>query len=90
MSHTKVKTTYSVPGAYGSTETKILYCHHNHSSDFTVFFDEDGSEMRMFFHSWKENDNLWDAMQRLWFPFKDKWGEELKEGVEYYTEIPNK
>jgi len=23
-------------------------------------------------------------MQRLWYPFEDKWGGALKEGVEYY------
>jgi len=31
---------------------------------------------------------LWNAMERLWFPFKDKWGEELKDKVEYYYKAP--
>lgn len=47
MSHTRVKTTYSVEGAYGSTETVSLYCHHNHCSDYTSFYDEDGKSTIM-------------------------------------------
>ena len=87
MSHTRVKTTYNVQGNYGSTETKTLYCHHNHSSDYVVFYDEDGSITQMCFNEWETNNNLWDAMNRLWYPFKDKWGtSELKDGVKYYTD----
>ena len=88
MSHTRVKTTYSVQGIYASTETKTLYCHHNHSSDYTVFYDEDGSVTQMSFGEWEKGNNLWDAMERLWFPFKDKWYGELKDGVEYYYKAP--
>ena len=62
MSHTRVKTTYSVEGAYGSTDTEELYCHHNHSADYTVFYNKDGSEVRMMFHDWVTGDNLYDAM----------------------------
>jgi hypothetical protein len=38
----------------------------------------------MSFADWESGHDLWDAMQKLWFPFKDEWGEELKDGVEYY------
>lgn len=88
MSHTKVKTTYSVEGAYASTETKTLYCHHDHCCDYTTFHNEDGSIVQMCFGEWETGNDLWDAMQRLWFPFKDKWDGELKDGVEYYLKPP--
>ena len=88
MSHTRVKTTYSVAGAYGSTETKTLYCHHVHSGDCVTFYDEDGSVMAMAFESWITGDDLWDAMNRLWYPFKDEWNGQLKDGVEYYSKAP--
>jgi hypothetical protein len=42
----------------------------------------------MCFGEWVTGDDLWDAMERLWFPFKDKWGEELKDKVEYYFKTP--
>jgi hypothetical protein len=89
MSHTKVKTTYSVEGAYASTETKTLYCHHNHSSDYATFYDEDGSTTIMCFGEWETGNDLWDAMNRLWFPYKGEWGRsELKDGVEHYVKAP--
>ena len=87
MSHTRVKTTYSIESYFGGTEKRNLYCHHNHSCDFQTFHDEDGSITSMAFKDWDKN-NLWDAMERLIYPFKDKWGEELKEGVEYYGKAP--
>lgn len=88
MSHTRVMTTYSEPGMYGSTETVELYCHHNHSTDDTTFYWKDGDVVTMSFSSWERGNDLWDAMNRLWFPFKDKWGGELKEGVSYYFTAP--
>lgn len=88
MSHTRVKTTYSVMGAYGSTETQTLYCHHNHSCDITTFYNEDGSVATMCFEDWYKGNDLWDAMNRLWYPFKDTWGGELKDKVEYYRQAP--
>ena len=88
MSHTRVKTTYETEGVYAYTEVHTLYCHHNHSCDIITFYDEDGEVVHMSFQEWSMNHNdLWDAMNRLWFPYKDKWGGELKDGVEYYTEI---
>jgi len=88
MSHTRVKTTYSVEGAYGSTETEELYCDHNHSCDCITFYDKKGNVQSMVFCSWVSGNNLWDAMQRLWFPFKGEWGKELNDGVEYYFKGP--
>lgn len=87
MSHTRVKATYESEGAYGGTEEHVLYCHHNHSCDVTCFYDEDGEVASMDFGEWSRGKDKWDVMQKLWFPFKDKWGDELLEGVEYYIEI---
>ena len=89
MSHLRVKTTYEVEGAYGSTETRELYCHHNHSCDCVTFHGKNGEVESMAFCDWSTNNNdLWDAMNRLWLPFKKDWGGELKEGVEYYYKEP--
>ena len=88
MSHTRVKTTYSVEGAYASTETIPLYCHHNHSCDITSFYHDDGSLVQMCFGEWESGNDLWDAMLRLDFPYKDEWGGELKDNVEYYHKGP--
>lgn len=85
MSHTRVKTTYSEEGEWGSTRKRTLYCHHNHSCDCTTYFNEDGDVASMAFCDWVNGDDLWDAMERLMYPFKDKWGGALKEGVEYWT-----
>jgi hypothetical protein len=88
MSHTRVKTTYSIEGGYGGTDTVELYCHHNHICDCTTFHNKDGSVTSMAFCDWESGNDLWDAMQRLWFPFKDKWDGELKDNVEYYFKAP--
>lgn len=42
----------------------------------------------MVFEEWSNGNDLWDAMNRLWFPYKGKWGEELKDNVEYYGVAP--
>jgi len=90
MSSTKVKTTYNVQGSYGSTETRILYCHHHNSTDNVIFYDENGDIAIMFFNEWITGNDLWDAMNRLWYPYKGKWGQsELKDNVEYYIEEPH-
>lgn len=88
MSHTRVMTRYSVEGAYGSTEKVELYCHHNHSCDCTTFYDKNGEVVSMAFCDWETGNDLWDAMNRLWFPFKGEWGGELKDGVEHYFTAP--
>lgn len=89
MSHTRVKTTYSEEGLWGNTETKELFCHHNGVTDSVVFYTseyEDGEDIPcMVFDEWESRNNKWDAMQRLWFPYKEEWGGELKDGVEYYS-----
>lgn len=88
MSHTKVKTTYQVEGPYGSSEERVLYCHHNHTCDYMTFYDSDGQVQEMFFQEWSEGNDLWDAMIRLWSPFDGDWGQKLREGVEYYEGEP--
>ena len=88
MSHTRVKTTYSVQGSYGGTDKVELYCHHNHSCDITTFYNPDGTLAEMVFSEWITGDDLWDAMNRLMYPFEDKWGGDLKDGVEYYSIEP--
>jgi len=88
MSHTRVKTTYSVEGPYASTETKDLYCWHNHSNDIVAFYydQEETVTVDMVFAEWESGNDLWDAMQRLWFPYKEKWHGELKDNVEHYLQ----
>ena len=71
-------------GSYGGTDTEELYCHHNHSSDCTYFYNKRGNLVKMSFEDWEKGNDLWDAMNRLWSPFKDEWGGELKDGVEFY------
>jgi len=85
MSHTRVKTKYAEEGAYASTEYRTLYCHFNHSCDCVTFYDEKGRVESMNFCSWESGNDLWDAMNRLWFPFKEEWGKELLDGVEYWS-----
>ncbi len=86
MSHTRVKTTYSIEGKYGSTDTVELYCHHNHSNDITVFYDNNKQTVDMVFGQWDTGNDLYDAMERLMFPFKEVWNGELKDNVEYYRD----
>ena len=88
MSHTRVKTTFEQEGNYGSTEVVEIYCHYNHSCDITMFHYKDGSIVEMTFQSWASGKDKWDAIQRLWFPFKEEWNGELLEGVEYYGKAP--
>ena len=88
MSHTRVKTTYSLQGSFAGTDKVELYCHHNHTCDTTTFYNSDGTVAEMIFSEWVSGDDLWDAMNRLMFPFQDKWGGTLKGGVEYYSIEP--
>jgi hypothetical protein len=87
MGHTRVKTTYAIEGAYASSETHTLYCHHSHVADIVTFHDKDGGLTQMVFQEWETGNDLWDAVNRLWFPYKGEWGGELKDGVSYYSEI---
>ncbi|KKK54268.1 hypothetical protein LCGC14_3086470, partial [marine sediment metagenome] len=54
----------------------------------SAVFDKDGDVVSMAFHLWSLGNDLWDAMNRLSFPFKDEWGGELLDGVEYYHKGP--
>lgn len=84
MSHTRVKTKYQEQ-VDRYLEERTLYCHHNHSADIVSFYGQDGYTIKLCFDDTTEN-NLWDAINRLIFPYKDKWGDELLEDVEYYNE----
>ncbi len=88
MSHLRVKTSYKQEGIYGSTEVKFLYCDHNNTCNCVTFYDEDGHIPSMSFCEWVPGNDLWDAMNRLWYPFKDDWFGDLKDGVEYYYKGP--
>jgi len=84
MSHTRVKTKYNERGPYGSVNERTLYCHHNHCVDITLFYNEDGSIVDAVFDD--EENGLWEAMNRLWSPFKDR--RVLISGVEFYSVAP--
>lgn len=73
MSHVRVKTEYQVEGVYGSTEKKTLYAHHNNSCDVVTFFAEDGTYL--FSVEDTINNNLMDAINRLYAPYKNAAGE---------------
>ena len=88
MSHTRVKAKYMEIGAYGQTEWHTLYCHHNHSCDIVSFHNEKGNCILSYGDT--EHPNIFEVMQKLSFPFKEKWGNELEEGVEYLTEEDRK
>ena len=92
MSHTRVKTTYDVQGNYGSTEQWVLFCDHSHTSDHVNFYDEDGSVTEMSFGEWSDGNDLWEAMNRLFYPFENNdWtssNKKLKDGVEFYGVAP--
>jgi len=88
MSATGVKTTYEEMGDYGASETKTLYCKHHQGSDTVTFYNEDGSVADMAFQEWSSGKDKWDAMQKLWMPFKDEWEGELIDGVERYYVPP--
>lgn len=86
MSHTRVKTTYIEEAGFGNTDTKTLYCDHNHGTNTVMFYDKHGRIMEMIFWELQPGKDLWDAMQRLWKPYVSGWGGELVPGVEYYNE----
>jgi len=79
MSHIRVKTKYQVQGAYGSTEKRTLYAHHNNSCDVVTFFDEDGTYL--FSVEDTIDNNLMDAINRLYAPHKNS--SELDDNVQY-------
>lgn len=82
MSHIRVKTKYNTEGDYGSIEEKTVYAHHNLSADYVTFYDEDGRVILSVPDTL--DNNLLDAINRLYLPFKKEYSRELEEGVEYY------
>ena len=83
MSHYRLKTTFNTEGSYGSTEKNTLYAHHNLGCDYVTFYDQDGSFI-MTVPDTMDN-NLLDAINRLYAPFDNANGPVLREGVEYMT-----
>jgi hypothetical protein len=79
MSHIRLKTKYTVMGAWGSRDEKTLFCHFNNTVDIATFYDETGKEI-LFFED-TESNTIWDAMNRL--VHAD--GFNLPEGVEHMT-----
>lgn len=82
MSHQWFKTTYKEEVPCGSScfeEDRTLYVHHNHSCDIVSFYDQDGDYL--FSYQDTVKNNLKDAIERLDFPYKEKWFEELQDGV---------
>lgn len=89
MGKLRVKTEYEECGdPWGGTETRTLYCFHNVSNDTVTFYEESGEVADMSFSEWTPGKDKWDAMNKLWFPFKDEWGGELLDGVEYWYKEP--
>ena len=88
MGQTKLKTTYSTEGGYGTTDTVELYCEYNHTTDHVAFYDKDGQPPQMMFSVRESGNDKWDAMMRLMNPYKNKWNDELKDGVERLKELP--
>ena len=85
MSHLRVKTKHEVQGPYGSTELRVLYAHHNNSSDVVQFFDHNGKFLFSVDDTTKNN--LFDAINRLYTP--QRRDGELNEGIEYMDSVDN-
>jgi hypothetical protein len=81
MSHYRLKTKYNVEGSWGTTEEKILYAWHNLSCDYVTFYDEDG-EFIMTVPDTMDN-NLLDAINKLYMPFANRGNNIIAKGVEY-------
>ena len=75
MSSSRFKTTYNVPGNYGSIEKATLYVEHDSSHDTIFFYDASGDLLFIVNDDCMEN-NIVDAIVRLNTP------EMNKEGVE--------
>lgn len=82
MSHLRIKRKYNTEGSFGSTEEKTLYCHHNLSSDYVAFYDENG-DIIMVVPDTIDN-NILDAINELYDPFSSNIPK-YKEGIELMT-----
>lgn len=80
MSSFIVKTEYNIEGDYGSTEKLTLYAKHNNSCDVVTFLDENGKYI--FSVGDTMDNNLIDAINRLYAPHKKSMSSEYIEGVE--------
>jgi len=87
MSHYRLKTKYNTEGAYGSIDEQTVYAHHNLSCDYVTFYDERG-DVIMTVPDTIDN-NLLDAINRLYAPFKDK-GQNFVDGIESMNEEDRK
>lgn len=85
MSSYTLKTKYNTEGAFGSIEEQTLYAHHNLSCDSVMFHDELGKII--FTVPDTIDNNILDAINRLYAPFKDK---NFVEGVESMNEEERK
>jgi len=82
MSSIRVKTTYQTMGDYGSMDQHELMCIHNNSCDIVTFYSDGEC---LFSVEDTESNNLWDALQRLWLPYKTEWFGDLEDNVEYMS-----
>ena len=87
MSHYRLKTKYNTEGSYGSIDEYTVYAHHNLSCDYVTFYDSDGTFI-MTIPDTIDN-NLLDAINRLYSPFENK-GQDLAEGIELMNEEDRK
>lgn len=69
MSQCWEKIEYNVEGAYGSTETHILFCKHNNICDVVTFYYDDGTPIFSFGDTMEGN--LFDKMVELINNWKD-------------------
>jgi hypothetical protein len=83
MSHLRIKTKYNSEGNYGSVDEYDVYCHHNLSSDYVTFYDDDGSII--FTIPDTIDNNLLEAIIRLYSPYK-KDSNKLLDGIEHMNE----
>jgi hypothetical protein len=70
-------------GAYGAVDKRTLYVHHNHSCDIVTFYDEKGNYI-LSVEDTMDN-NLLDAIKRLYQPYVDFYDDKYVEGVERMT-----
>lgn len=83
MSHYRLKTKYNSEGAYGSIDEQTVYAHHNLSCDYVSFYDKDGHFIMAIPDT--ISNNLLDAINRLYAPFKNH-GNIFVDGVESMDE----
>ena len=83
MSHVKIKTKYNTEGNYGIIEEEILYCDHNNCSDHVTFYYSDGTPILTVPDTL--DNNILDAINRLYFYYNDKSENGLNKNIDYMT-----